>query len=81
MRVNSGVPYLRAGQGGGAGASGLKQMDINSQVDFRNQRNSSNLSRGGAIGNSSRLQNGGLATSQSSFSNKKSMGTKSQATL
>lgn len=39
------------------------------------------MSRGGGLGNTGRLQNNALATSQSSFNNKKSIGTKSSAAL
>ena len=65
LRVNSGVPFLRAGTGTGAGAT-----------DFRNQRNSSNMSRGGTT-----TTNGRLSTMINSSSNKKMQSTKSQSFL
>ena len=65
LRVNSGVPFLRAGTGNGAGAG-----------DFRGQRNNSNLSRGGTT----TTTNGRLSTMINS-SNKKMQSTKSQSFL
>ena len=65
LRVNSGVPFLRAGTGNGAGGG-----------DFRGQRNNSNLSRGGTT----TTTNGRLSTMINS-SNKKMQSTKSQSFL
>lgn len=62
LRVNSGVPFLRAGTGTGAGGN----------VDFRNQRNTSNMSRGGTT-----TTNGRLSTMLNNSSSKKMQTTKS----